>query len=170
MNEMPKSTTPSSECHSYAGLGRRVFGLVVDFCLFCVLFFPITRIVKGTWIMSVSDHRWHSGLIVSDPICAIFLIIMAFYFILLEGWLGVTAGKLAAGTRVVDLDGQRPGLSKSIIRNILRIVDGLPAFNILGAYLIWKSPECARFGDRIAHTRVIRIRQRYRQSAHELTH
>jgi uncharacterized RDD family membrane protein YckC len=145
------------ENQTYAGLGRRVFGLFVDFCIFCALFFPITRIVKGTWIMSIRDHRWHSGFIAFDPICAVFLIIIVVYFILLEGLLGVTIGKLVAGTRVVDLDGRKPGLGKSIIRNVLRLVDGLPAFSILGAYLIWKSPECTRLGDKVARTRVIRV-------------
>lgn len=143
---------------TYAGLGRRVLGLFVDFCVFCALFFPITRVVKGTWIMSIRDHRWHSGFIVFDPICAIFLIIIAVYFIVLEGLLGATIGKFVAGTRVVDLDCRKPGLSKSIIRNALRLVDGLPAFSILGAYLIWRSREHTRIGDRVARTRVIRVR------------
>ena len=142
----------------FAGLWRRFLGLWVDLCLFCVLFFPVTRIVKGTWMMSASDHRWHSGFIVFDPLCGIFLVIMLLYFILLEGLLGFTAGKLAVGTRVIALDGNKPGLRKSIIRNILRLVDSLPALNLLGLYLIWRSPERARFGDRIAGTRVIRTR------------
>jgi len=34
-------------------------------------------------------------------------------------------------------------------------VDSLPALNILGVVLIATSPERARFGDRVAGTRVI---------------
>jgi hypothetical protein len=47
-----------------------------------------------------------------------------------------------------------PGLMKGL----LRIVDGLPAFNILGIVLILTSAERARFGDRVADTRVIQKR------------
>ncbi len=38
-------------------------------------------------------------------------------------------------------------------RNLLRMLDGLPAFNIIGVVLILLSPEKARFGDRWAGTR-----------------
>lgn len=47
-----------------------------------------------------------------------------------------------------------------LVRNALRAVDSLPAFNILGAVLIRRSAERARFGDRVAGTRVIRVRLR----------
>jgi len=51
---------------------------------------------------------------------------------------------------VVDISGNKIGLSKATIRNILRLVDGLPAFNILGIILIAISQREQRFGDRIA--------------------
>ena len=60
------------------------------------------------------------------------------------------------GLRVVDSTSNKIGLSKSVIRNILRLVDGLPAFNVLGIILIAFSAEGQRFGDRVAKTYVIR--------------
>jgi uncharacterized RDD family membrane protein YckC len=45
-----------------------------------------------------------------------------------------------------------------IYRNLLRFVDGLPAFNIIGIVTISRSTEHARMGDRIAGTRVVRAR------------
>ncbi len=56
--------------------------------------------------------------------------------------------------KVVNSSGGRIGLYKSIVRNLLRLVDGLPVFNILGIVLIAASPEKQRFGDRIAQTYV----------------
>lgn len=47
-------------------------------------------------------------------------------------------------------------LSKLIVRNLLRLVDGLRAFNILGIILIVSSTKNQRLGDRIARTYVIR--------------
>ena len=59
------------------------------------------------------------------------------------------------GMRVVNEAGYKIGLSKSLIRNVLRLVDGLPALNILGIILISCSPRGHRFGDRIAKTFVV---------------
>ena len=140
----------------YAGLGSRFLALVVDFLIFCAVFLPTTRVVKGMWLMSPSDHRWSSGLLVTDPLCIVFLVVMALYFVLLEGLAGVTPGKWVLGLRVVREDGSKPGLAKSAVRNALRVVDGLPVFNIIGVVLIARSPERARFGDRMAGTRVVR--------------
>ena len=67
-------------------------------------------------------------------------------------------GDVGLGLRVVTDGGNRPGLARSALRNILRLVDGLPAFNIVGVVLILRSPERARFGDRVAGTRVVRAR------------
>jgi uncharacterized RDD family membrane protein YckC len=142
----------------YAGLGVRFMALLVDFLIFCALFFPVTRLVKGVWLMSATDHRWQSGLFVTDPLCLIFLAFMAGYFVVLEGLAGATLGKWIMGLRVVRGAGGRPGLVKGLVRNALRVVDGLPTLNILGIILIVTSPERARFGDRVAGTRVIRVR------------
>ena len=142
----------------YAGLWERFLALMIDFLVFCAFFFPITRIVKGVWLMAPSDHRWSYGLFISDPLCIAFLIVMALYFVLLEGLAGATVGKWALGLRVVRAERGKPGLWKSALRNLLRFVDGLPALSILGAILILRSTERARFGDRVAGTRVVRTR------------
>jgi uncharacterized RDD family membrane protein YckC len=139
----------------YAGLGRRFLALLVDFALFCACFFPVTRLVKGVWLMSPNDHNWVNGWFIFDPLCLVFLVIIALYMVLLEGVFGMTLGKWLLGIRVVGPNGGRPGLLKSFIRNILRSVDSLPTLNILGVILILKSRERARFGDRVAGTRVI---------------
>lgn len=143
---------------TYAGIWKRFGALMIDGLFFCALFFPITRIVKGVWIMSASDHRWANGVFITDPLCLIFLALMFLYFVALEGLVGATLGKWLLGLRVVAADGGKSGLARSALRNILRLVDGLPAFNILGVVLILRSPVGARFGDRVAGTRVVRSR------------
>jgi len=140
----------------YAGLRERFLALLLDALLFCACFFPITRFVKGVWLMSPNDHNWVQGWFIFDPLCLAFLVMIGLYFILLEGWLGATLGKWILGLRVIGLDGRRAGLWKGIVRNALRLIDGLPAFSLLGVILIQGSRERTRFGDRIAGTRVIR--------------
>ncbi len=142
----------------YAGLWERFFALVIDGVLFCVFFFPITRMVKGVWLMGATDHRWAYGLFITDPLCLEFLAVIFLYFVLLEGLAGATLGKAVLGLRVVQVDGSKPGLLKSLLRNILRVIDGLPAFNIVGVIFILRSKEKARFGDRRAGTRVVQLR------------
>ncbi len=141
----------------FAGLWPRFLALFIDFLLFCAVFFPITRLVKGTWLMSATDHRWNYGLFITDPLCIVFLVVIFLYFVFLEGLIGFTFGKWIAGLRVVRVGEGKPGLIKGFLRNVLRIIDGLPALNILGILLILTSKERARCGDRIAGTRVIHV-------------
>ncbi|MEP0829109.1 MAG: RDD family protein [bacterium] len=141
----------------FAGLWTRFTALLIDFTLLSLPFFVITRIVKGVWLMGAKDHRWATGWFISDPLCIIFLTVIVLYFILLEGLAGMTVGKRLLGIKVVDVEGGRPGLKKSLVRNLLRAVDSLPALNVVGVILILKSPERARFGDRIAGTRVVKL-------------
>jgi uncharacterized RDD family membrane protein YckC len=143
---------------NFASLWSRFFALFVDLLLFCAIFFPATKLIKGTWLLSASDHRWNNGIFITDPLCIAFLVIMFLYFVLLEGLIGVTLGKWITGLRVERVEGGNPGLIKGFLRNALRIVDGLPALNILGVILILTSEERTRFGDRIAGTRVIKVR------------
>lgn len=145
----------------YAGLWHRSLAFVADLLLFCALFFPITRAVKGVWVMAANDHRWANGMFITDPLCIGFLAVMFMYYVFLEGLLGATFGKWLLGLRVVrTAGGGRPGLSKAAVRNTLRLVDGLPALSILGVVLIACSQERARFGDRVAGTRVVRLKRR----------
>ncbi len=149
-----KTSLQINQLH-YANLGRRFVALVIDLLVLSMIFFPVTRVVKGVWIMSSEDHLWGYGWLVTDPLCAIFLVVIVIYFVSLEGALGATIGKRLLGLRVVRVDGRDPGMMRATIRNLLRAIDALPAFNILGIVLIASSPERARFGDRIAGTRVI---------------
>jgi uncharacterized RDD family membrane protein YckC len=55
------------------------------------------------------------------------------------------------------MDGSPISWSESVIRNLLRIIDGLFGY-LVGAILIWTSPLKQRLGDRVANTVVIRKR------------
>ena len=131
---------------------RRGIAFLLDFVFLSVFFFPATYLYSGKWVMGPEEHLWG----ISDPICLVFLFIIFAYFILMEAYTGWTVGKKILGMKVVDGVGNKIGLSKSVTRNLLRLVDGLPAFNILGIVLIIASPVGQRLGDRIARTYVIK--------------
>ena len=138
----------------YGGVWIRGFAQALDYVFLSLFFFPITYIVKGTWLMFPEDHLW----IIFDPLCAIFLIVIFAYFILLEGLTGVTIGKLILGLKVLSVDSKKITLRQSVIRNFGRLLDGLPMFNILGIVSIARSPIKQRIGDKIAKTVVASLR------------
>jgi uncharacterized RDD family membrane protein YckC len=59
------------------------------------------------------------------------------------------------GLRVVNEDGGSIDWQASIVRNLLRIVDGLFIY-LVGAILVWTSDKKQRLGDRLAKTIVIK--------------
>jgi uncharacterized RDD family membrane protein YckC len=53
------------------------------------------------------------------------------YYVLLEGYLGQTVGKMVTGIKVVsEATGVTPGLAKAAIRTVLRLIDGLFTYTV----------------------------------------
>ena len=78
------------------------------------------------------------------------------YYIVLEATWGATLGKLATNFRVVrESDGGPIDWTASIIRNVLRLVDGLVLY-VIGFIAICVSKKRQRIGDRVAGTVVVR--------------
>ena len=141
----------------YAGAGVRLVAVIADLALLSLAFFATTKIVKGTWLMSADQHAWARGWFITDPLCLVFLAVMFLYFVVLEARFGATVGKRMVGLRVT-CDAGRIGFKRSLIRNVLRVVDNLPMLGIVALVLISTSDERARFGDRVAGTRVLHTR------------
>lgn len=79
------------------------------------------------------------------------------YFVLLE-WRfgGQTPGKRALGLRVVRDGGYALGFTPAFVRNLLRPVDMLPAFYLIGLSAVLLSGARKRVGDHAAGTVVVR--------------
>jgi len=82
-----------------------------------------------------------------------FLIALA-YYVVMEVQMGGTLGKLAMGLKVVKESGEKMDWQASIIRNLLRIIDGI-FFYLVGAIIVWVSKKKQRLGDIVAHTLVV---------------
>lgn len=75
------------------------------------------------------------------------------YGIVLEWrWRGQTLGKRLMGLRVIDAGGLRLQLSQIAIRNVLRAVDALPVFYLVGGISATVSRYGQRLGDLAANT------------------
>ncbi len=123
----------------YVGVGLRFLALLIDAI--------ILGAVGGLLSFLLRNSPGLSGTLIA--------IITLAYLIVMEATQGATLGKMALGLRVVKTDGSPISWSESLIRNLLRIVDGLFGY-LVGAILIWNSPLKQRLGDRVAHTVVVR--------------
>jgi uncharacterized RDD family membrane protein YckC len=95
------------------------------------------------------------------------LVVTTGTFILLWGyhvafellWNGQTPGKRMMKLRVVDGRGLPLEAAQSLVRNIVRIADMLPAAGGVGMLAVLADPHRRRLGDRAAHTLVVHEKQ-----------
>jgi len=81
------------------------------------------------------------------------------YFVFFETlFAGRTPGKHLTNLRVVTEGGTVPSWRASLVRNLLRAVDTLPAGYVIGVVTMIISPRVQRLGDIVAGTLVIRER------------
>ena len=131
--------------------GRRVLATIVDGVVIAV---PVTLVAVLFGAASAAAGQASASL---SGLPALFSFVLAFgYYILMEGYLGQTLGKMLLGIKVVREDtGGVPGLKAAAIRTVLRIVDGF--FSYLVAFVaVLASRKNQRLGDMAAHTLVVR--------------
>jgi uncharacterized RDD family membrane protein YckC len=112
-------------------------------------------------ISIVSTFLGLAGLVSSD--LARTLIILG-YFVVQIGygivcewlWRGQTVGKRLLRLRVMDAQGLHLQFSQVVLRNLLRFVDSMPAFYLVGGVTSLLNPRAQRLGDIVGNTIVIR--------------
>lgn len=85
-----------------------------------------------------------------------FAISVAYGIVLEWRWRGQTIGKRLLGLRVMDVHGLRLQFPQIALRNLLRLVDCLPVFYLVGGIACLYSRKCQRLGDLAANTMVAR--------------
>ena len=145
------SATPAVMAMDVHVTGRRVLATIVDAMVLGVLFAVMT-ILFGESSTGGTSVSFSMG---TFPTLGFFILAMA-YYILMEGYLGQTLGKMLLGIKVVREDtGEVPGIKAAAIRSVLRVVDGL--FSYLVAFVtVQISRKNQRLGDMAAHTLVVR--------------
>ena len=134
----------------YVGVGRRLVATIVDAIIIGILF----GVISGIFFIQ-QDPMPESVELLGTRNIASFLISIV-YYAALEATTGATIGKRLLGLRVVMVDGTPVDWTSSIIRNVLRIIDFLPVFYLLGAIFVWSTEKNQRIGDLGANTVVIR--------------
>ena len=77
------------------------------------------------------------------------------YYIVPESLFGASLGKMLLGLCVVRVDGRPLTVGAIVLRNLLRIVDALPAFYLIGGLAVLVTGHSQRLGDRWAGTTVV---------------
>ena len=72
-------------------------------------------------------------------------------------WRGQTLGKKMFRLRVVDIGGMRLQFSQVVIRNLVRFVDSMPMFYVVGGLTCLLNRHGQRLGDIAANTVVVRV-------------
>jgi uncharacterized RDD family membrane protein YckC len=127
-------------------VGIRAGATIIDIVIFWALSF-VVAIATG----ETSGAGFSMGTLGS---CLVGIIGIA-YYVVMETMYGGTVGKLVLGLKVVKEDGSALDWQTSIIRTLLRIIDGL-FFYLIGAILVWTSPTNQRLGDKVAKTFVVK--------------
>jgi uncharacterized RDD family membrane protein YckC len=136
--------TPEGE--EYQGIGIRLVSSIIDNLIIGIIIGVIGSMF-GYGMMARDIVPWWTGLL--------YLVFYIGYFILLEGSRGQTIGKMITKIKVVRESGEPIDMNQALIRNLLRIIDGLFAY-LIGAILIWRSDKKQRLGDSVAKTVVIK--------------
>lgn len=146
-----------------AGVARRFLAMFLDGVILSILMGGIIGITGKDltyWTESLQYGQafgieyWTDTMVNSDIFIFSFLIALG-YHTFFEGVLGWTPGKLLTGVRVVQKDGAPCGIGRALLRNILRVIDGLGLY-LVAALLVWMTPINQRLGDLAAGTLVVR--------------
>lgn len=132
--------------------GWRIIAALVDFIPLAILFF-VMAIFLGE--IETEGASFNATLDESGMLHFMGLVLM--YYILMESATGTTLGKLLLGLKVVKINGEGYGLKAVLIRNLLRIIDGLPVFYLVGIVSIGMTTRKQRLGDLAAGTQVVRV-------------
>jgi uncharacterized RDD family membrane protein YckC len=101
---------------------------------------------------------WFGDYIAAALILLYFTVLIGYGVLLEWFWNGRTLGKRVLGLRVADAQGVRLTFAQVLVRNLLRAVDSLPLFYLVGGIVCVLNPRLQRLGDIAAGTIVIRTR------------
>jgi uncharacterized RDD family membrane protein YckC len=132
-----------------AGPVTRFLAWFIDFMVIAVLTIALGRAAALIGILS-------SAAAATAHTLGYFVISFGYAIFMEWAWRGQTIGKKLFRLRVMDAEGMRLQFDQIVTRNLLRLVDMLPAFYFVGGVACWLNRKCQRLGDVAANTIVIR--------------
>jgi len=143
----------------YCGIGIRGVAIGIDsFVWIALLFVAILITGAFTGELETGSQGLNADLTGAPASIALGLwfVLALGYHTVFEWQFGKTIGKALVNIRVTTENGSSLTLGSSLIRNILRLVDWLPALYLVGIVGMIVSNHRKRLGDRVAGTTVVR--------------
>lgn len=128
------------------GVGRRAVAVIID---------SILLFIAGYAVAALTGNTTGGGFSLEGAPFFLWMAIALAYYIVMEKVSGATLGKMAMKLKVVKQGGEPLDWQASVVRNVLRLVDGL-FFYLVAAVTVWLSKSKQRLGDMAAHTHVVR--------------
>jgi len=151
--------TPENVAFGYqvAGIGSRFLATLTDTVIVTLL----QAVVIATYyvilyLLDVDPDG--SAWVAAIMGLVVFLFYWGYYIFFEMLWNGQSPGKRWAGIRVIRTDGTPITLSESLIRNLARLVDLLPAAYGIGIITMFIDKQSRRLGDLAAGTLVVHDR------------
>ena len=155
--------------YEVAGIGSRFIGALVDVLLLGLLLVLVNVLLlvalnltgdSASVLFGGLDDgiTWQGGLALAVYALVNFGLLWGYFSLFELLWNGQTPGKRAAGTRVIRTDGNAAGLLEIAIRNLVRVIDFLPAWYALGLIVMFFNRQSRRLGDFAAGTLVVKAR------------
>ena len=149
--------TPENVAFGYqmAGIGSRFLATLLDTLIIVLL--QVVVIIVLLLILNATDSLGDGFATWVYAVLGLlaFLFYWGYYIFFEMLWNGQSPGKRWAGIRVIRADGTPITLSESLIRNLVRIVDFLPAGYGVGILTMFIDTRSRRLGDLAAGTLVV---------------
>ncbi|MDQ2996354.1 MAG: RDD family protein [Chloroflexota bacterium] len=143
--------------YDIAGIGSRFLAAMIDTLLIGIAEVMIILIVGLT--SSALGLRAADSLLAALGGLLAFAILWGYYIVFELLWNGQSPGKRVIGLRVVREGGRPITFVGSAIRNLIRIVDFLPALYGIGVVVMFVDRRSRRLGDLAAGTLVVKERR-----------
>jgi uncharacterized RDD family membrane protein YckC len=135
-----------------AGPVRRLFAYLLDLIIRAGVLFAVGMVLLMTTALKADQLSQAS----MGVILVLWFVLDWGYFVAFETlWNGSSPGKRTFGLRVVKEGGFPVGFLDSVLRNLLRAADFLPAGYVVGVTMMVADGRFRRLGDRVAGTMVV---------------
>jgi len=147
-----KPETPAaSAADASVSQGRRIAAGVID-AFILTLVWMLLSAVSGDMATQDTSVRFN----LNGWWLVLFLSTLFGYHFVLEAAFGASIGKWLLGVRVADVSGAPAKPRALFLRNVLRFVDVLPFYYLMGIVAVAASKRRQRLGDMAAGTIVVR--------------
>lgn len=141
-----------------AGIGSRFVAVLLDVLIQAGFYF-VTFFLAAILFGAVANRiNWLGKWFIAVFIAVNFLLIWGYYTLFEAFWRGQTPGKHVMKLRVIKDSGRQITLFESMARNLMRIIDYLPAFYLAGVIAMLCTKRHQRLGDLAAGTIVVHER------------